>query len=246
VDIWLYDEQFLKIGRKTLPKAQLIDVVNNQTIAIRILDNKVTSKTVKEFLEDYTQENERKCLVTDHDNTYPAVVKSLGFDKQQLCLKHFMDIVHKKVKELIKKNNYTDEEIKELKEYAGRIISIFLANNVKDFLHKLNRFFKRWSSIPEDLKHFYNKKVVKDMHKLTHHLFDPKIPRTNNQLEGKFSGAQQKSDKTRFKTIKGCLSYLKPITERQNDELKRKQTKEKNNNEDNIKLRKSINQLFER
>jgi predicted choloylglycine hydrolase len=64
--------------------------------------------------------------------------------------------------------------------------------------------------------------VVRDMHKLTQHLFDPIIPRTNNILEGKFSATQQKSDKKRFKTTKGCLSYLKPIIERQNEELKRK------------------------
>ena len=60
------------------------------------------------------------------------------------------------------------------------------------------------------------------MHKLTHHLFDPKIPGTNNILESKFSGAQQKSDKKRFKTTKGCLSYLKPITERRTKKIKTK------------------------
>ena len=59
------------------------------------------------------------------------------------------------------------------------------------------------------------------MHKLTHHLFDPKIPSTTNLVESKFSGAQQKSYKSLFKTTNGCLSYLKPITERQNEELKR-------------------------
>jgi len=59
------------------------------------------------------------------------------------------------------------------------------------------------------------------MHKLTNHLFDSKIPKTNNQLESKFSSAQQKSDKKKFKTIAGCLSYLKPIVEWQNDRLKK-------------------------
>ena len=46
-------------------------------------------------------------------------------------------------------------------------------------------------------------------------------------LESKFSGAQQKSTKTRFKTIEGCLAYLKPVTERQNEELKITPNKEK-------------------
>jgi len=87
------------------------------------------------------------------------------------------------------------------------------------------------------------------MHKLTQHLFDPNVPRTTNQLEGKFSGAQQKSEKKRFKTVKGCISNLKPIIERQNDELKtipnKEEDKEKENN-DIVELRKSIKQLFER
>jgi hypothetical protein len=59
------------------------------------------------------------------------------------------------------------------------------------------------------------------MHKMSHHIFDSKIPKTNNQLEGKFSSTQQKSVKNRFKTTKGCLSYLKPIIEKQNEKLKR-------------------------
>ncbi|MCL2313207.1 MAG: hypothetical protein FWC41_12140 [Firmicutes bacterium] len=243
-----YDEQFIKIKNKNYPKAQLIDTVTNRTIGVRFYKN-VTSINVKKFLKDFTEKDERKCLVTDHDNTYPAVINGLGFQKQQLCLVHFWDIVDYKVKDLIKENNYTDEEIKELKKYANRIKSIFQVDTVKDFIYRLNRFFKLWDSVPEDLKLFYNKKVVKDMHKLTHYLFDPNIPNTNNQLEGKFSGAQKESDKKRFKTIKGCLSYLKPIIERQNDELQRTKDDEKEDNTEPeyiIKLRKSIKQLFKR
>ncbi|MCL2114801.1 MAG: hypothetical protein FWH29_01095 [Methanobrevibacter sp.] len=65
-----------------------------------------------------------------------------------------------------------------------------------------------------DLKNYYDKKIVRDRHKLTQHLFDQNVPRTNNIIESKFSSTQQMSDKKRFKTQKGCLSYLKPIIER--------------------------------
>jgi len=239
-----YDEQFITIGKESLPKAQLIDIISNQTIAIRILDE-VTSKNVEDFIKDHTNKNNRKCLVTDHDHAYFSVITNLGFKKQQLCIIHFVRIVERKVNELIKKNDYSEDEIKELKEYAGRIIHIFLAKNVKDFIKRLNSFFKQWDNVPEDLKHFYNKKVIRDMHKLTQHLFDPNIPSTNNLLEGKFSGAQQQSDKKRYKTKQGCLSSLKPITERQNQELKRKKIEKNEENPDHIKLRKSIKKLFE-
>ena len=219
-----YDEQFIKIGDKTLPKAQLIDIISNQTIAIRFLD-KVTSKNVENFIKDHIPKDKRICLVSDHDNAYNLVVKNLEFEKHQLCLFHLWEIIERKVKKIIKKNNFTDDKIKELKKYAGRIISIFLVDDKYEFIYRLNRFFEKWKCVPEDLKDFYNKKIVRDMHKLTHHLFDPKIPKTNNILESKFSSAQQKSDKKRFKTITGCLSYLKPITERQNEELKRYEEK---------------------
>jgi hypothetical protein len=218
----------------------MLSVIN--TIAVKFLP-KVTSKNVKKFIADHTTPNERKCLLTDHDHAYISVIKNLGFRKAQLCLFHFNQIVHRKVNEIIKKNNLTTDEIKELKEYAGRIISIFLADNIKDFIYRLNKFFKLWNKVPEDLKHFYNKKVVRDMHKLTQHLFDSKIPRTNNLLEGKFSSAQQKSDKNRFKTIKGCLSYLKPIIERQNEELK-KEKKKNHTIKLNIKIEISNNKLI--
>ena len=195
-------------------------IISNQTIAIRFLDE-VTSKNVENFIKDHIPENKIICLVSDHDTTYYSVVKNLKFEKHQLCLIHLVRLIQRKVKEIIKKKNLTTDEIKELKEHAGRIIGIFLSKTKEKFISKLNKFFKKWESVPKDLKNYCNKKIVRDMNKLTHHLFDPKIPGTNNILESKFSGAQQKSDKKRFKTIKGCLSYLKPITERQNDELKK-------------------------
>ena len=164
---------------------------------------------LENFLRILQKKDERKCLVTDHDNTYPAVIKWSGFQKQQLCLAHFWDIVDYKVRDLIKENNYTDDEIKELRKYANRIKSIFRVYTVEDFIYRLNRFFKLWDSVPEDLKHFYNKKVVKDMHKLTHYLFDPNIPNTNNQLEGKFSGAQKESDKKKIQNNKRMFILFK-------------------------------------
>jgi hypothetical protein len=236
-----YDEQFLEIGDKSYAKAQLVDVVSNQTIAIRIFD-KPTYKNVYGFIKDHTPKNKRICLISDHDNTYPAVADNLGFKKQQLCVIHFLKIIDRKVKKIIKENNFTDEEIEELKEYAGKIKYVFLAEILEDFIDRLNHFYKQWDKVPKDLKHFFIKKAVKDMHKLTHHLFDYNIPRTNNQLEGKFSGAQQKSEKSRFKTIKGALSYLKPITERQNEELKRERVVCGKHITD---LEKSIIELFE-
>ena len=221
-----YDEQFIDIKGTSLPKAQLVDIISNQTIAIRFLD-KVTSKNVENFIKDHTPEDKRICLLSDHDHVYPSVVENLEFEKHQLCLFHFWKIIERKVKEIIKKNDLNDDEIKDLKEHSGRIISLFLSDTKEKFIYRLNRFFKKWDHIHDDLKDYYNKKIVRNMHKLTYHLFDPEIPKTNNILEGKFSGAQQKSDKNRFKTMNGCLSYLKPIIERQNDELKRKKNKNK-------------------
>jgi len=215
-----YDEQFLLIGDKSLAKAQLLDTILNQTIAIKIIDS-VTSKNVKKFIGNHIPENKRKCLITDHDTTYISVSNDLNFEKQQLCIVHFNRIVERKVKEILKNNSYAEEEIKKIKKYANRIISIFLAENKENFIYRLNRFFKKWDDVPEPIKEFYNKKVVRDMHKLTHHLFDSRIPRSTNLIESKFSATQKKSEKKLFNTVKSCLSYLKPITERQNERLKR-------------------------
>ena len=196
-----YDEQFITIGKDSVPKAQIIDILNNQTIAIRILNN-VTSEEVEEFIRAHTTEENRICLVTDHDHAYHSVVINLKFEKTQQCLFHFIKIIDRKVNDIIKKNKPTDDEVKKLKEYGNRIKSIFLVDDIKDFIYRLNRFFKLWDDVPEDLKKYYNKKIVRDMHKLTQHLFDPNVPKTNNILESKFSGAQQKSLKLDLKQLK--------------------------------------------
>jgi transposase-like protein len=222
----LYDEQFIDIidkdksKVKSLPKAQLVDAVTNQTIAVKFLES-VTSKNVKEFIEIYIPEDKRSCLISDHDHAYISVVEDLEFDKQQLCNVHFMRIMDRKINDIIMKNDYSEEENQAIKEYGNRIKSIFLSKTKEDFIYRLNRLFKKWDDVPEDLKKYYNKKIVRDMHKLTHHLFNKNIPSSTNLIEGKFSNTQKESEKKRFKTIQGCLSYLKPIIERQNKELKR-------------------------
>ena len=80
---------------KSMPKAQLVDAVTNQTIAVKFLDG-VTSENVKKFIKTHIPEDKRICLITDHDNAYISVVIELDFDKHQICIIHFVKIMDKK------------------------------------------------------------------------------------------------------------------------------------------------------
>jgi thiamine biosynthesis lipoprotein ApbE len=150
----------------------------------------------------------------------------------------------RKVTEIIKKNNSTDDEIKELNKYAGKIKGIFLADNVKDFIDRLNKFYKKWNKVPHDLKLFFNKKIVRDMQKLTQHLFDPQVPRTNNLLEGKFSSTQQTSDKKKIQNQKRMLIIFKTYHRTTKRRIKKSIITAKKII--NMKLEKSNNPYFKR
>jgi hypothetical protein len=49
-------------------------------------------------------------------------------------------------------------------------------------------------------------------------MIEKNIPKTSNQAELSFSNTQAKELKTRFKTGKGIINYVKPIIERLNRE----------------------------
>ena len=63
----------------------------------------ITSEEVEEFIRDNTTEEDRICLLTDHD-TLIIVVVHLKFKKTQQCLFHFIPLIDGKVKDIIEKN----------------------------------------------------------------------------------------------------------------------------------------------
>ncbi|KZX11967.1 hypothetical protein MBCUR_12320 [Methanobrevibacter curvatus] len=110
----------------------------------------------------------------------------------------------------------TNTQRKKIKKYGWKLKNLFISKDLKEFINKLNKIWKIFDELPQFLKNFYNKKIIKDIHKMTHYLFDKNIKRTNNQIENKFSTTQQKSTKKLFKTMPRILAYLKPIITNQN------------------------------
>jgi hypothetical protein len=115
------------------------------------------------FLNDNIPKNKRKCITTDHHPAYGVPIMNLGFEKHQSYVFRFGKIVDKKIKKEFKRNNYTEEEKEKIKEYGQKFKSLFLCDDLKEFISKLNKLWIIFDDLPQFLKDFYNKKIIKNI-----------------------------------------------------------------------------------
>ena len=212
---YVFDEQHPKINGVEMRKAQLSDAVKNQTIAVKIYD-KSTSKNVKTFLNDYTPENKRFGITTDHKPAYNKPIKELNFINHQKCIFHFGNILSKKVDEGMKGKTFTKDEKYDIDYYTFKIKKIFATKDINTAHESLYILLYEFDQIPKFLQEFIIKKVMKEWHELTSFMIDNNIPKTSNQIETGFRHSQYGNMKNHFKTTWGNINYIKPKLQYQN------------------------------
>lgn len=151
-----YDEQHPKEGRCQKYRLTLLDAKTQRPLADELFDDK-SSETIKKFLKKHLDTSKPVFIVTDFDNSYPAILKDVFGDKlvHQYCLMHLNKLV---VKDFGR--NTTIEQ--ELLKY--KILNIFY-NREKElkYLEELipeelclmndEKKYKEW--IKTAKKHFY-------------------------------------------------------------------------------------------
>ena len=101
-------------------KAQLIDAVKNQTIAVKIYA-KSKASNIQKFLKQHIPENKRFGITTDHKPVYNKVIEELNFLNRQKCIFHFGKIIADRVDKAIKGKNLTKDELHEIDYYVFKI-----------------------------------------------------------------------------------------------------------------------------
>jgi hypothetical protein len=213
---YVFDEQHPKINGIEMRKAQLIDVVKNQTFAVKIFD-KSTTVNIKNFLKKHIPKNKRFGITTDHKPVYNKVIEELNFDKRQKCIFHFGKIISNKVDEGIKGKNFTKDELYEIDYYTFKIKKIFSTYDINTAYESLYFLLMELDQIPEFLQEFINNKVIKEWNELTCFMIDYNIPKTSNKVETSFRNSQHGDMKKQFKTTWGNINYIKPKLQYQNE-----------------------------
>jgi hypothetical protein len=213
---YVFDEQHPKINGVEMRKAQLVDAVKNQTLAVQIYD-KSTAVNIKKFLKKYIPEDKRFGITTDHKPVYNKVIEELNFDNRQKCIFHFGKIIADKVDKAIKGKNLTKDELHEIDYYVFKIKKIFSTYDINTAHESLYLLLMEFDQIPEFLQEFINNKVMKEWNELTCFMIDYNIPKTSNQVETSFRNSQHGDMKKQFKTTWGNINYIKPKLQYQNE-----------------------------
>lgn len=126
-----------------------------------------------------------------------------------------MHISHKtinkprKLKNIFKKKNNTfEDEITLIKTYEMNIFEIIDLKSLKTAKEKRNKLFKLKSDIPSIIRKIIWNLIIPQFKKITNHLKDKNIIRTNNKIENSFLKNFLNHIKKIFKTDKGILKRL--------------------------------------
>ena len=213
---YVFDEQHPIINGVEMRKAQLVDAVKNQTLAVKIFD-KSTAFNIKNFLKNHIPENKRFGITTDHKPVYNKVIEELNFHNRQKCIFHLGKIIADKVDKEIKGKNFTKNELYEVDYYVFKIKKIFSTYDISTAHESLYLLLMEFDQIPGFLQEFINNKVIKEWNELTSFMIDYNIPKTSNQVETSFRNSQHGDMKKQFKTTWGNINYIKPKLQYQNE-----------------------------
>jgi len=158
--IYSYDEQYLKIGGKMSYRLCLKDVVTNETVNERIVDN-LNRQDIKYFIIDSLKGKEVSAIVTDGDPQYDQIFKEVarkfGVDKilHQLCtfhaLKNLSKAISKSVKSINNRNLGYTTDYTDLKNSMKLVFSLDNESMKEKYLKRLpDGHQKRFLEIIQD------------------------------------------------------------------------------------------------
>jgi len=96
--------------------------------------------------------------------------------------------------------------------YSTELKNIFRKYNEITATQRLKELLTKFNEIPKVLQKFITKKIIPDFQRLTHYTRDPLITKTSNHVENYYRQTEPEQIKTKYKTNKGILNYLKMDT----------------------------------
>jgi transposase-like protein len=203
---YIFDVEWIKIKGVWNYRFTLFDSKQNIIVADKIY-SKENSKNIREFLEQSTMNKNKIAITSDLDEKYKPIIERLGF-KHQWCLIHVFKNINKKIKDYIRDNELSDDEIDKIRQEKLELFSLFESesfkkarNKLNEILNQINDYSKVIHSITMDLLMPYFKTFFA-------YLEDENIERTSNKIENVFQKTFPKSVKKLMKIKKGAMSRI--------------------------------------
>ena len=203
---YIFDVEWIKLNSVWNYRFTLFDSKQNIIVADEIYSEE-NCTNIQEFLEESTRNKNKIAVTSDLDDKYKPIIEKLGF-KHQWCLFHVFKNINKKIKEYIRDNELSDDEIDKIRQEKLELFSLFdnksfkkARNNMNEIINQISDYSKVIQSITMDLLMPYFKTFFA-------YLLDKNIERTSNKLENKFQITFPKSIKRIMKIKKGAMSRI--------------------------------------
>ena len=181
----------------------LFDLKLNTIVSRELVDSE-TVETIYKFLNESLRNKKQKCIIIDLKKEYRVAIDKLGI-KQQFCTFHTKQLINREIKNFIRKNNTSKDEIELIYNYKELFFNIIGANSIEDAKEKRNKLFNLKQNIPQVIRDLTSNLIIPEFKKITNHLTDLKIPLTSNKIENCFLKNFPKHIKKIYKTEQGIL-----------------------------------------
>ena len=134
------------------------------TIVSRELTDSETIDNIYNFLNQSLRNQNKKCIITDLKPEYRVAIDRLGV-KQQFCTFHLKQLINREIREHIKENNTSEEEIEIIHNYKQLFFNIINAQSINEAQEKRNQLFYLESNIPQVIQDLASKLIIPEFKK---------------------------------------------------------------------------------
>ena len=200
---YLFDSLWVKQNGKWKYLLALFDLKLNTIVSRELVDSE-TVENVYNFLNQSLRNQKKKCIITDLKPEYRVAIDRLKI-KQQFCTFHLKQLINREIRDHIKENNTSEDEIEIIHNYKQIFFDIINAESINEAQEKRNQLFYLESNTPKVIRDLASKLMIPEFKKITNHLNDAKIAITSNKIENCFLKNFPKHIKKLFKSEKGIL-----------------------------------------
>ena len=184
----------------------LFDSKQNIIIADEIY-SKENSTNIQKFLEESTRNQKKIAITSDLDEKYKPIIEGLEFT-HQWCLVHVFKNINKKIKEYIRDNELSDDELENIRQEKLEIFSLFNSKSFKEARNRMDEILNQIKDYSKVIQSIIMDSLMPYFKTYFSYLLDENIERTSNKLENQFQKTFPKSIKRIMKIKKGAMSRI--------------------------------------
>ena len=203
---YIFDVEWIKLNGFWNYRFALFDSKQNIIVADEIY-SKENSTNIQKFLEESTRNQKKIAITSDLDEKYKPIIEGLEF-KHQWCLFHVFKNINKKIKEYIRDNELSDDELENIRQEKLEIFSLFDSQSFKEARSRMDEILNQIKDYSKVIQSIIMDSLMPYFKTYFSYLLDENIERTSNKLENQFQKTFPKSIKRIMKIKKGAMSRI--------------------------------------